>query len=333
MKIIRWALGGIALFCIVFTAVFGYKQINKNSFVLEQKEYKGVLSLWHIDTFEGGKGSRKAYLLKVARDYEKTFNGVLIMVVSHTPESVIKAYEQGENPDMISFGLGVKVNAPSQLSKKYISSGGVINNKVYANVWCRGGYLLISKKDEKVDLQSKQIQTLVVSSTTYNQPLTALALQGYTANNIMSFDPLDAYVEFLSKKGSVLLGTQRDVIRLENRGVECDTIELSEFNDLYQYISVTSKQQEKIDYSKKFIDLLMSEKHQKNLSSIGMFSDFYKVSYQNEHMIKIQNKKASLTFSGFTDANTLLNLKDISLKAVKGDEESLKKLKKMPFLP
>ena len=333
MKIIRWALGGIALFCIVFTAVFGYKQINKKSFALEQKEYKGVLTLWHIDTFEGGKGSRKAYLLKVAREYEKTFNGVLVMVVSHTPDSVLKAYEQGENPDMISFGLGVKVNAPVQLSKKQSSSGGVINDKVYAKAWCKGGYLLIAKKDEKVDLQSKEIENLVVSSTTYNQPLTALALQGYTAKNLTTKAPLDAYVEFLSKKDTVLLGTQRDVIRLENRGVECQTFVLTEFNDLYQYIAVISKEDEKIEYSKKFIDLLMTEKHQKNLSSIGMFSDFYKISYQNEHLIKLQNTKEFLTFSALTDATTLLNLKDLSKKAVNGDVESLKKLKKMPFLP
>ena len=77
----------------------------------------------------------------------------------------------------------------------------------------------------------------------------------------------------------------------------------------------------------------MTEKHQKNLSSIGMFSDFYKIGYQNEHLIKLQNTKEFLTFSALTDATTLLNLKDLSKKAVNGDVESLKKLKKMPFLP
>ena len=66
--------------------------------------YKGVLRLWHIDGFEGGKGDRASFLARVARAYESANEGVLIMITSHTPESAEDALDRGFLPDMISYG-------------------------------------------------------------------------------------------------------------------------------------------------------------------------------------------------------------------------------------
>ena len=43
-----------------------------------------VVRLWNIDTFEGGRGSRTAFLSRIAAAYEKGNPGALVMVSSYT---------------------------------------------------------------------------------------------------------------------------------------------------------------------------------------------------------------------------------------------------------
>ena len=66
-----------------------------------------VLVMWHVDTFEGGTGSRQDFLMKSAVEFEKQNNGVLVSVIKHTEESVHENFSRGILPDMISFGVGV----------------------------------------------------------------------------------------------------------------------------------------------------------------------------------------------------------------------------------
>lgn len=65
----------------------------------------GIVRLWNIDTFEGGKGSRTAFLNRVSAAYEKKHEGVYIMVSSYTAEGAAAALKEGHFPDMISFGI------------------------------------------------------------------------------------------------------------------------------------------------------------------------------------------------------------------------------------
>lgn len=63
----------------------------------------GIVRLWNIDTFEGGKGSRSAFLNRISAAYEKAHDGVYIMVSSYTAEGAAAAIREGNLPDMLSF--------------------------------------------------------------------------------------------------------------------------------------------------------------------------------------------------------------------------------------
>ena len=51
-----------------------------------ESTYTGVITIWQVDTFEGGTGSRTAWLNKLMSSLESQYNGVYFVVRSMTPE-------------------------------------------------------------------------------------------------------------------------------------------------------------------------------------------------------------------------------------------------------
>ena len=335
MKIIRAFAGVLLIFSFVFTIFVGAKKISEEHSFVKGQNYKGVIKIWQIDCFEGGKGSRKQFLLSVARGFENQNQGVLVMVVSHTIQSAEQAISQGETPDIISFGLGVEVLSPTQIQTKNSSLGGLVGNKNYAVSWCRGGYFLIKNpnfnskkgKNEQENDKSSEIENLIVSQGEYTQPLVALALEQIKVKNVECYSPLDAYVKFVSGREKHFLGTQRDIIRLNNRGFEYTAQPLKNFNDLYQYASVTATDENKRVYACAFLEYLLTESVQKRLTEIGMFSDFYTLDYQEKDFIYMQENSSFATFSAFTTKKNLKDFQEKAKLAVLGDNTALNIIK------
>ena len=246
------------------------------------------------------------------------------MVTDHTIESAEESIKKGEFPDMISYGAGVSVNGLTKLNLKKTFVGGMFGEESYAIPWCKGGYVLI--KNPKLKDDGK---TLLVSQAQFTEPLTAYYLEDFTAENIIVKPPMEAYIEFTLGKTPLFLGTQRDIIRLERRGIEVECRPLTKFNDLYQYISVTAIDGLKRNYSEKFIDYLLKEKNQKKLSEIGMSSLFTGVEYDNIHLNELQKIKYESTVSVFLDKAKLLKMQELSLSALQGNETDRIKLKNM----
>jgi hypothetical protein len=323
----------LSTFCVGFTLFYGGDRINQEKEYISHKDYKGVLSLWHIETFEGGQGSRKQFLLDVATAFEKQNDGVLVMVVSHTENSAKKSLSSGETPDMISYGLGTIYTdfKPLNLNKTFI--GGKVNEKVYAIPWCKGGYVLF--ENPKYNDRKSSQQSLMVSQSTNNLPYLNICLEENLPNveKIYSSPPLDAYVDFVSGKHKYLLGTQRDVVRFNNRGFSVKTILLTEYNDLYQYISLVSNDQVKAVYSEKFINYLLSQEIQQKLNKINMFSLFYENEYQIQTLNEMQNLTPKYTLSAFSSPQLIQDLRDTSSQFVNGDKSVLSKIKNVLILP
>lgn len=328
MKILRIFTAVILCACIAFTAINGKAAIT-DSRVQEKTEYKGILTIWHIDTFEGGIGSRKQFLLKAARAFEKQYDGVLVMVVNHSFTSYNEAIKTGELPDMVSFGLGVETKGLSELNiENNKSNGGSLVEKQYALPWCRGGYVLIANPKLSSDIPDV-LESLIVSQSEYTQPLLAINEQGISVKKIEVLKPMDAYVKFVSGKCPFMLGTQRDVIRLENRGVEVVTRPLTKYNDLFQYIGITSQNQLKRYYSEEFIKALLSDSVQGKLCDIGMFSVFSKAEYSNIHMNEMATYSDFQTLSIFTLSRKLKEVQEISQRIALGEKEEQNKIKNM----
>ena len=223
----------------------------------KEAEARTVVRVWNIDTFEGGKGSRTAFLKSVARELQ---GEAYYLVTSYTLEGALSAFAEGEAPDVLSFGVGLSEFAERLLPLPYSFAGGELGGKTLAYPWCMGGYYLFSL----TDFEGEGRTALSVGGE--NLPAVAARLEGITGEETES---VAAYTGFLSGKYRYLLGTQRDVCRFQARGVSVQARPLTKYCDLYQSIGILSS--EKRDGSLAFVEALLSPEVQGRLSQIGMF--------------------------------------------------------------
>lgn len=225
----------------------------------EEREAERVVRVWHVDTFEGGKGSRAAFLKAAAERAGE--GGVYYLVTSYTPEGAKAAFAEGKSPDALSFGIGLSEFAESALPLPRSFAGGELGGECRAYPWCRGGYALFSLTDD-FGGEGKT----AISSGGCNLPAVSARLSGIEGEELPS---LTAYTAFLNGDFRYLLGTQRDLCRFRARGISVSYRPLPAYCDLYQYFAVLSAERAKDCLA--LLDELLSERTQEKLSAIGMF--------------------------------------------------------------
>lgn len=315
--------------CIMcFSFLFGVKKIpEKKQGVLIPKQ-EGIITLWHVDTFEGGTGSRRRFLFNVAAGFEKRYKNVLIMVSNYTPDGITEALKSGLKPDMISYGVGVDVNNLQTISTDDNLKYSAVGKTKYGACWCRGCYVLMVK--EGYD-NTEVLPEIIVSQGKYTQPLTAFALSGYTAEKIKTVNPSDAFSEFINGKTPYFVGTQRDVVRLSYKNVAVRVYPLLGYNDLYQYVSVVTENDGKRYYCNKYIEYLLSDAVQKKLVSLNMFSQISRADYTDGIMTEMQNAVFEKGISAYTFAGNVYEMQTQALLAAAGDKTALAKLQNSTF--
>ena len=254
---------------------------------------KRVITVWNVDTFEGGKGSRTSFLKKIARRTEKKRGGVYYLISSYTKEGAEAALSQGVTPDILSFGVGLSDFAEKSLPIPLSFAGGETDGGCLAYPWCRGKYYLFSLTDN-----FEEAGETAIGCGGSNLSVVSAAFEGIQGTEM---EALAAYTGFLGEKYRYLLGTQRDECRFLSRGVQVYKRELSEYCDLYQYFSVLSS--ELRDDCFALLDELLSQEAQEELSEIGMYP--------------LSGDEAKRTVSAFSSADALQILHD---RATHGDE-------------
>ncbi len=325
MKIIRIAVASIIAGAIAVTFCYGAKKISSDVAVKAESPEKKIITVWQIDSFEGGSGSRRKFLLDVARAFEKINKGVLVTVVNYTVSGAEAAFSENIRPDLVSYGNGLNVEGMSEISADKPSKYGKIGDKCFAEAWCRGAYMLF----ENSDCNLKSREKTVVSQAEYTIPLVAYALEGNAYVDAEVLSPMNAYVKFVSGNARYLLGTQRDAVRLKNRGFTAKTTVLKSFSDLNQFISLTSSDAEKSVLAERFINFLLSDEIQSRLNEINMFSQYLVVRYDEEPFAEAANTTAKFGLSPFLSKEELSDLRRFAHKAAQGNEESLIKIKKV----
>lgn len=219
----------------------------------EEDDALQVLTLWQIDSFEGGRGSRAEYLRSLAQDFAKSAN-VYIEVTALSSDAARTNISAGVVPDIISYGAGFYG------IESLVSEG-------YGKAWCRGAYCLIALSG--TDFSSVSTANTVINDGKDNLVSVAALFSGLQGADYAA--PTSAYVSLISGEYEFLLGTQRDVIRLQTRGKSFEVKPLPEFNDLYQYISVLTCDGEKAAVAEEYINYVLS--HGESLTRIGMLCD------------------------------------------------------------
>ncbi len=253
-KIKKFALVAVCLaFIISFICLYCKKEsasaVNEST----------ALSVWQIDSFEGGKGSRSDFLQNVGKEFAKKEN-CYVNVVSLSAEAARLNLSNGNIPDLISYGAG---------------ACGIGNFVTDFTVWCSGCYCLLTL-DTNSDFSDVNSENTVINRGKDNFATVAALFCGLRESKLENSTV--AYVKLINGEYKYLLGTQRDIFRLKTRNVAFSIKAVTQFNDLYQNISITNKCKNS-GYAQKYIDFLLSKKNE--LNKIGMLGDGIKL-YDDE---------------------------------------------------
>lgn len=192
-----------------------------------------------------------------------------------------------------------------------LKTAGMVSGELKAVAWCRGIYTLLSTT-EKLEKAGKNLEngeklssvllssgyeikkknsTKIVSSLSFGAAgrlLPQNAISAYTDNGLetssatvldsKSFEQsqYSAYANFLAGNSTILLGSQRDIARLEGRlesGKITDIVYEALYGkcDLVQFCMLAKKDDEiRKFYAEKFVSELVSLENQSGIKSIGM---------------------------------------------------------------
>ena len=251
--------------------------INTDKQSVNNENCMAVLTIWQIDSFEGGKGSRANYLQTLWNQCFEDSN-VYVNVVSLTAFSARQNIANGILPDLISYGAGM------------YGIESIIRGEVPFYTWAHGGYCFLTV-DDSADFSDIDYKNTVVNKGTDNLSGAAALICG--VEKAVLSTSTGAYVSLIQGKYKYLLGTQRDIYRLKTRGVNFKVKPIIEFNDLYQNISVTTTDTKKVEFAQKFIKYLLN--NQKTITKLGLMGNdkYYDDEMSQMESLNYENKLIS----------------------------------------
>lgn len=206
------ALWWCALFAVCFlSAFYAFPYLRARGGGQENNvgaDRPAVLSLWHTDTFEGGKGSRAAFLKRVAAEYGKKNRGVAVLVSSYSAEGLQAAFLKGETPDLLSFGIGAEADTAAfmPLSAEFTKTlkagrGAGTGKAAFAVPWCVNVYALYTENGDFSDVSA---ENTLISSDGKNlaEAAAAIAFPGEKLSGGVT-ESVAAYAAFLNGEKSI----------------------------------------------------------------------------------------------------------------------------------
>ena len=231
-----------------------------------------IYTVWHVETFEGGSAPRINLLKKVARKIESENDGILFMIKEIDADDLSINLENS-TPDIISFGYGVgkivlpylQANENSYDIRDELLLSGSFNNQFYALPYIASGYAIIT--------HGTLSENFHCGTTGYTNPENL-----YSSLNInvsIEETQYEAYKSFVYDDSVSLLGTGRDVFRINNLNkigrANASITPVDSYTDLIQYVGVVNKD----DYTEEFVKILISNEYQSELNKYSLFSVKY----------------------------------------------------------
>ena len=268
----------IILMCVlgIYVCFFAIKKARNYEIYSEPSVETKIYTVWHIETFEGGGKARIDYLKTVARTIEKENAGILFMIKQINPENLGSELNSSK-PDIISFGFGVgQVILPYLINleqtynvREELVESGMFNNFLYALPYIVSGYAEIKHTELANEFYCGINNYTKPENIYYNLNLTPSKTESQ----------FDAYKHFVYNKKAFLLGTARDVFRvnnLNNIGRTNAIIKpVDSYSDLIQYIGLCLSD----SITNKFVELLLSRDNQLSLVNYSLFSALHNKIY------------------------------------------------------
>lgn len=253
---------------IIYVFSIGIMRIRNIEIYKKDTSHINIYEIWHIETFEGGSKSRISYINNIAREIEKENPDVLFMTKSIDPKSLADHLSKS-TPDIVSFGYGIgdillpylsPLNTAYNVRDELVESG-TFDRRLYALPYIMSGYALFKHSLDSTEFHCGQNE--------YISPINIYESLSYQPIEIES--QYEAYKDFVYDKNTVLLGSGRDLFRinnLNNIGRANAIIEpINTYTDLIQYIGIT-RQDEIID---RFLVEIFSIENQTSLTDYSLF--------------------------------------------------------------
>ncbi len=333
LKMLKIAVSVILIVMLAILPAMLYPRLTSDEITDElyrrrEKYYYGVITLWQLDCFEGGTGSRANWLKDIVGGFEKQNNGVYISVESLTPEMACKLIESGQKkPDVISFGSVASFdrNMLEDLQNDISVFPENIRSICFdcAVPWCMGAYFMLGDGDVSLWGQDgKTVQTKKSTKDVYSVEIgrqrglnaaaalrsfcdtdfsQELALKTNTSQNV--FEDYN-----YSYKAQRMLGTQRDLYRLasaQNRELarNGEILYINTYSDIFQYIGIMKCDNAKKLYTMRaFVQYMLGKNVQDEIGKIGMFPVISNAEpeYSNEYIKKAWNEIKMFAFRAET---------------------------------
>lgn len=256
----------LILICLlgVYVCFFAIKKVRNYDIYSKPSIDTKIYSVWHIETHEGGGKSRLTYLKNLAKQLEKENPGILFHFSTIEPNNLSESL-QTSLPDIVSFGFGVgKILLPhlsvqdnSFSVRDELFASGNFANKLYAIPYIIGGYASFKHIENNT-------QT-IYGNNDFTKPNNTEKLTAYPSQ-------YEAYKKFVNDKKVNLIGTTRDLFRVNNLNeigrTTATIIPLDDYTDLIQYIGSTKND----EITKLFISSLLSQEYQSKLTEYALFS-------------------------------------------------------------
>lgn len=362
LKILPYILLASILICV---PAFVFPNLKKD-YKPEAQGIQGIVSMWHIENFEGGSHNRHQFLLKQMIELEKKHPGLFVSIQTLTKAQALDQIEQGKLPDLLSFGTGMgdifldyaqEYQGRLNIRQEFIRSGSY-EKKTKAVAYMAGGYFIACNsqlaksmgidtnnnlidnifKEGQVYNKGKSIRYSLTTARENNLPLAAVlktTIGTFKQNSYFEAQTqFDAYNVFVSQNALMLLGTQRDLSRIINRinqnnMFECEMLYLKGYTDLVQYLSITAKTAQAQQKAQIVIEHLTSQNAQVAVAQIGMLS----VDGNNYHTLDLLKKMQDalndpiITPNAFVGQDTMDHYHSLCKNALNGDTSSLNELK------
>ncbi len=253
---------------ILYVLCIGIMKIRNIEIYHKDTSQIKIYEIWHIETFEGGGKSRISYINNITRTIEKQNPEIIFMTKSIDPNLLADHLSQSK-PDIISFGYGIgddvlpyllPLNKTYDVRDELVDSG-TFDRRLYALPYIMSGYALFRHSLDSTSFhcgQNNFISPNIIYDTLSYQPIEVES-------------QYDAYKDFVYDKNTILLGSGRDLFRINNLNIlgrANATIEpINSYTDLIQYIGIT-RQDEIIE---KFLIELFSIQNQNSLADYSLF--------------------------------------------------------------
>ena len=262
----------------IYVLMFGMKRARNYEILKGDEKQQTIYTIWHVETFEGGGKARIDYLKTIARDMEKQDNQVLFMIKAVAPDKLSSELEVSK-PDIISFGFGVgEIVLPHLIAQERtfdvrdeLIESGSFNKKFYAVPYIVSGYAMFNHSMTECEFH--------VGTNNYISPQNI-----YSSLNLQPKEnesQYEAYKDFVYNKNVQLLGTARDLFRINNLNnigrANAIINPINTYTDLIQYLGIINYNQT----TQKFMNLALSDTYQNSLIDYSLFSSKYNKIYSS----------------------------------------------------